>query len=314
MNATNNSGGNVATNNPPVIPPVVPPSTTSGTTATTKRYTACPPGTYLSTDGTCKQNPVYSKPYDGNIVAAAGAAAQLAPPIYAALKPYQKVGAIPGAPSVRGALLGRENMNTERGNVRDMYTAVNQEVTNNNTGAAGFAIRQAANVTAGKQMLDVANAEAKINTELRGKEAVLGQDASKFNAENSMKGQMFNADLEQRQNQYIDERNLGVVDAASARLAGMANTYNQYKATDHLARVTNANTHSLERDKMYESLLKDSQKQNSQFYGASDAELRRIAAGLVEEQMGGVGRTGGVRQYISRLGELKSARATKAKL
>ena len=125
---------------------------------------------------------------------------------------------------------------------------------------------------------------------------------------------MFNADLEQRQNQYIDERNLGVVDAASARLAGMANTYNQYKATDHLARVTNANTHSLERDKMYESLLKDAQKQNSQFYGASDAELRRIAAGLVEEQMGGVGRTGGVRQYISRLGELKSARATKAKL
>jgi hypothetical protein len=314
MNATNNSGGNVATNNPPVIPPVVPPSTTSGTTATTKRYTACPPGTYLSTDGTCKQNPVYSKPYDGNIVAAAGAAAQLAPPIYAALKPYQKVGAIPGAPSVRGALLGRENMNTERGNVRDMYTAVNQEVTNNNTGAAGFAIRQAANVTAGKQMLDVANAEAKINTELRGKEAVLGQDASKFNAENSMKGQMFNADLEQRQNQYIDERNLGVVDAASARLAGMANTYNQYKATDHLARVTNANTHSLERDKMYESLLKDAQKQNSQFNGATDAELRRIAAGLVEEQMGGVGRTGGVRQYISRLGELKSARATKAKL
>jgi flagellum-specific peptidoglycan hydrolase FlgJ len=314
MQQVNSGGGNVATNNPPVVPPVVPPSTTSGTTTTTKRYTACPPGTYLSTDGTCKQNPTYSKPYDGNIVAAIGAGAQLIPPIYAALNPYQKVGAIPGAPSVRGALLGRENYNPERRNVGDMYTAVNQEVTNNNTGAAGFAIRQAANVTAGKQMLDIANAESKVNTELRGKEAVLGQDASKFNAENSMKGQMFNADLAQRQNQYVDERNVGVVDAAANRLAGMANTYNQYKATDHLARVTNANTHSLERDKMYESLLKDAQNKNSQFNGATDAELRRIAAGLVEEQMGGVGRTGGVRQYISRLGELKSARATKAKL
>lgn len=317
INNVNNTGGNVATITPPsttVIPPVIPPSTISGNTATTKRYTPCPPGTYLSTDGTCKQTPEYSKPYDGNIVAAIGAGAQLIPPIYAALNPYQKVGAIPGAPSVRGALLGRENYNPERGNVRDMYTAVNQEVTNNNTGASGFAIRQAANVTAGKQMLDVANAEAKVNTELRGKEAVLGQDASKFNAENSMKGQMFNADLAQKQNQYVDERNVGVVDAAANRLAGMANTYNQYKATDHLARVTNANTHSLERDKMYESLLKDAQNKNSQFNGASDAELRRIAAGLVEEQMGGVGRTGGVRQYISRLGELKSARATKAKL
>ena len=314
MQQVNSGGGDVATNNPPVIPPVVPPSTTSGTTATTKRYTACPPGTYLSTDGTCKENPVYSKPYDGNIVAAIGAGAQLIPPIYAALKPYQKVGPIAGAPSVKGAILGRDNMNQERTTSREMNTAINQEVTNNNTGAAGFAIRQAAMAAANKQMLEIANAESKANIDLRGKEAVLGQDASKYNADNSMKGQMFNADLEQKQNQYVDERNLGVVDAAAARLAGMANTYNQYKATDHLARVTNANTHSLERDKMYESLLKDSQNKNSQFNGASDAELRRIAAGLVEEQMGGVGRTGGVRQYISRLGELKSARATKAKL
>ena len=317
MQQVNSGGGNVATNTPPSTtgtPPVVPPSTTSGTTATTRRYTPCPPGTYLSTDGTCKETPEYSKPYDGNIAAAAGAAAQLIPPIYAALNPYERVGSIPGAPSVKGALLGRENYNTERGNVRDMYTAVNQEVTNNNTGAAGFAIRQAANVTAGKQMLEVANAESRVNTELRGKEAVLGMDASKFNAENSMKGQMFNADLAQKQNQYVDERNVGIVDALGNRLAGAANTYNQYKATDALARATNANTNSLERYKMYESLLKDSQKQNSQFNGASDAELRRIAAGLVEEQMGGVGKTGGVRQYISRLGELKSARATKAKL
>lgn len=314
MQQVNSGGGDVATNIPPVIPPVVPPSTTSGTTATTRRYTPCPPGTYLSTDGTCKENPVYSKPYDGNIVAAIGAGAQLIPPIYAALKPYQKVGPIAGAPSVKGAILGRDNMNQERTTSREMNTAINQEVTNNNTGAAGFAIRQAAMAAANKQMLEIANAESKANIDLRGKEAVLGQDASKYNADNSMKGQMFNADLEQKQNQYVDERNIGVVDAAANRLAGMANTYNQYKATDHLARVTNANTHSLERDKMYESLLKDSQKQNSQFNGASDAELRRIAAGLVEEQMGGVSRTGGVRQYISRLGELKSARATKAKL
>lgn len=319
VNATNNSGGNVATNNPPANTgtgsgTTTNTGTTTGTGTTTRRYTPCPPGTYLSTDGTCKQTPEYSKPYDGNIAAGIGAVAQLAPPIYAALKPYQKVGPIAGAPSVRGAILGRENMNQERTTSREMNTAINQEVTNNNTGAAGFAIRQAAMAAANKQMLEIANAESKANIDLRGKEAVLGQDASKFNADNSMKGQMFNADLEQKQNQYVDERNIGVVDAAAERLAGMANTYNQYKATDHLARVTNANTHSLERDKMYESLLKDSQNKNSQFYNVPDAELRRIAAGLVEEQMGGVGRTGGVRQYISRLGELKSARATKAKL
>jgi len=315
MQQVNSGGGNVATNNPPVVPPVVPPSTTSGTTTETpKRYTACPPGTYLSTDGTCKQNPTYSKPYDGNIVAAAGAAAQLIPPIYAALNPYQRVGSIPGAPSVKGALLGRKNFNAERSQVAEMNTATNEAVTNANTGAAGFAIRQAAMAAANKQMLAIGKAEGEVNTELRGKEAVLGQDASKFNAENVMKRDMFNADLKQKQNQYVDERNVGIVDALGNRLAGAANTYNQYKATDHLARVTNANTHSLERDKMYESLLKDAQNKNSQFNGASDAELRRIAAGLVEEQMGGVGRTGGVRQYISRLGELKSARATKAKL
>ena len=314
MQQVNSGGGNVATNTPPVIPPVVPPSTTSGTTATTKRYTACPPGTYLSTDGTCKETPKYSKPYDGNIAAAAGAAAQLIPPIYAALNPYERVGSIAGAPSVRGALLGRKNFNAERSQVADMNTATNEAVTNANTGAAGFAIRQAAMAAANKQMLAIAKAEGEVNTELRGKEAVLGQDASKFNAENVMKRDMFNADLKQKQNQYVDERNVGIVDALGNRLAGAANTYNQYKATDALARATNANTNSLERYKMYESLLKDSQKQNSQFYGASDAELRRIAAGLVEEQTGGVGKTGGVRQYISRLGELKSARATKAKL
>ena len=315
ISTANDPEVNVATNNPPANTGTGSGTTTTNTgTTPTRRYTPCPPGTYLSTDGTCKQTPEYSKPYDGNIVAAAGAAAQLIPPIYAALNPYERVGAIAGAPSVRGALLGRKNFNAERSQVQGMNTATNEAVTNANTGASGFAIRQAAMAAANKQMLDIAKAEGEVNTELRGKEAVLGQDASKYNADNAMKRDMFNADLKQRQNQYIDERNIGVVDAAANRIAGMANTYNQYKATDHLARVTNANTHSLERDKMYESLLKDSQKQNSQFYGVPDAELRRIAAGLVEEQMGGVGRTGGVRQYISRLGELKSARATKAKL
>jgi GH24 family phage-related lysozyme (muramidase) len=301
---------------PSVVPPVVPPVTTTppGNTTTTKRYTPCPPGTYLSTDGTCKQTPEYSKSYNPNLAAGVAAVAQLIPPIVGIVKPYERVGNIPGAPSVKGALLGRENLNQERATSREMNTAINQEVTNNNTGAAGFAIRQAAANSANKQMLDIANAENRANTELRGKEAMLGMEASKFNAENSMKGQMFNAEMQQRQNQYVDERRLGIADALAGRTAGIVNDYNTYKANDHLARVTNANTHSLERDKMYESLLKDSQNKNSQFNGASDAELRRIAAGLVEEQMGGVGRTGGVRQYISRLGELKSARATKAKL
>ena len=313
INTANNPGGNVATNTPPANTGTGS-GTTTGTGTTTRRYTPCPPGTYLSTDGTCKQTPEYSKPYDGNLVAAAGAAAQLIPPIYAALNPYERVGAIAGAPSVRGALLGRKNFNAERSQVADMATATNEAVTNTNTGASGFAIRQAAMAAANKQMLAIAKAEGEVNTELRGKEAVLGQDASKYNADNAMKRDMFNADLKQRQNQYIDERNVGVVDAAAERLAGAGRTYNEYQATAHLARVTNANTLSLERDKMYESLLKDAQKQNSQFYNVPDAELRRIAAGLVEERSGGVGRTGGVRQYISRLGELKSARATKAKL
>jgi hypothetical protein len=70
---------------------------------------------------------------------------------------------------------------------------------------------------------------------------------------------------------------------------------------------------------------------NSQFYNVPDAELRRMAAGISEQIYGDMGivaeapatttttttqnaKTGGVRQYVSRLGELKSARATKAKL
>jgi hypothetical protein len=311
-------------------------TTTSGTTTTdagttettestegTKQKEPCGPGTYLSTDGSCQPVPPFKqgKGIDGSIAAGLG---QLVPVGAALLNPYKIAPGIAGAPSIKGPLMPRMNMNQERASAIQQNVAYKNAVVNQNAGPASLAILGAANTKTNEQLLGIAKQEQDANKQLAAQEGSLAMEASKFTADTDQKRQMFNKEFNQKERQYRREDILGALDTAASRIAGIFKDKKSYDAQERLARALDE-THSYDRFSIYEQLAKQANKKDSPYYGVPDAELRRMAAGISEQIYGDMGivaeapgtapaRTGGVRQYISRLGELKSARATKAKL
>jgi hypothetical protein len=292
-------------------------------TETTKKREPCPPGTYLSTDGTCQPVPAFKqgRGIDGSMLAGLG---QLVPVGAALLNPYKIAPGIMGAPAIKGALMPRMNMNQERASAIQQNVAFKNAVLGQNSGPAALIAMQNANSKTGQQMLGIAKQEQDANKQLAAQEGSLAMEASKFNADTGQKTQMFNKEFNKDERRYRREDILGALDSAASRIAGIFKDKKSYEAQERLARALDE-TKSYDRFSIYEQLAKQANQKNSPYYGVPDAELRRMAAGISEQIYGDMGivaeapgtapaRTGGVRQYISRLGDLKSARATKAKL
>jgi hypothetical protein len=344
MQQVNSGGGDVATNIPPVIPPVVPPSTTSGTTATTRRYTPCPPGTYRSGDGSCKD--VGDVPQASRISGALMAGLGQLIPVGAALaNPYKIAPGIMGAPGIKGALMPRVNLNQERASAIQQNVAYKNAVLGQNAGPASLVAMQSANTKTNQQMLTIAQQEQNQNRQLAAQEASLAMDASKFNADTDQKRQMFNTEFNQGERRYRREDILGALDTGASRIAGIVKDDRAFKADERLANALDE-TGSYDRFSILEQLNKEAKRKNFPYYGTTETERRRIAAAMHKElnpegyvgkseytklqeeknklqkekeekekaEKEGKAKFGGARQYVSRLGQLSGVRATKAKI
>jgi hypothetical protein len=326
----------------PVVPPVVPPKPPeTPTEPLPEKFTECPPGTYRSTDGTCK--PLGDVPQksgmSGTMLAGLG---QLIPVGAALMNPYKIAPGIAGAPAVKGSLMPRMNLNQERASAIQQNVAYKNAVLGQNAGPAALVAMQSANAKTDQQMMQIAKQEQDTNRQLAAEEGKLGMQASMFNAESQQKTQMFNKEFNQKERQYRREDILGALDTGAARIAGIVKDDRNFKAQERLATALDE-TGSYDRFSILEQLNKEAKRKGSPYYGTTEAERRRMASAMYKElnpegyvskseytklqeekekikkekeelEKAGKAKFGGARQYVSRLGQLSGVRATKAKL
>jgi len=306
-----------------------------------KKYEPCPPGTYRSGDGTCKDvgDVPQGNRISGTMLAGLG---QLVPVGAALANPYKIAPGIVGAPSVKGALMPRVNLNQERASAIQQNVAYKNAVVNQNAGPASLVAMQSANTKTNQEMLKIDQQEQFDNFRNASEENKMGMQASMFNAENQQKSQMFNTEFNQKERQYRREDILGALDTGAARIAGIVKDDRAFKADERLANALDE-TGSYDRFTILEQLNREAKRKNSPYANTTEAERRRIAAAMHRElnPEGYVGKSeytklqeenakmkkeqeeaakknqakfGGARQYVSRLGELSGVRGTKAKL
>ena len=288
------------------------------------RLQPCPTGQYRDAAGNCKQP--MEPPADGINPTLIAGVSQLIPPIYGMVNRYQTAKGIPGiagAAGIRGPLMPRVNLNRERDQSAKSNTAVRNFISSNNTGPGGIIAAMTANKDMNEQMLSIASKESAANKELAGEEAKLGMQASMFNAEQDLKRQGINADINQfnkklevGEKQYRREEIMGAIDTAVSRVAGVVKDERMYKATERLAKALDQ-TKSYDRYEVYEKFVKEKKKKGSPFANMSDYELRLMAAAIVGEttvvppsgkegeEGGDKKKLGGIKKYVSRLGDLK---------
>lgn len=306
-----------------------------------KKYEPCPPGTYRSGDGTCKDvgDVPQGNRISGTMLAGLG---QLIPVGAALMNPYKIAPGIIGAPAVKGSLMPRMNLNQERASAIQQNVAYKNAVLGQNAGPAALVAMQSANSKTDQQMMQIAKQEQDTNRQLAAEEGKMGMQASMFNAETQQKTQMFNKEFNQKERQYRREDLLGALDTGAARIAGIVKDDRAFKAQERLATALDE-TGSYDRFSILEQLNKESKRKNSPYYGTTEAERRRMAAAMHRElnpegyvgkseytklqeekdrlqkekeelEKAGKAKFGGARQYVSRLGQLSGVRATKAKL
>ena len=275
-------------------------------------------------------NPPRNKKINGAIIAGIG---QLAPLAYVLKRPYRPeskleriagtVGGV-GATSVKGATIGRVNMNAERAAAERNTVALKNMIQNSNAGPGGIAAMMAANTAQATQLNTIANQEQEANKRLAAEEATLGQQASMANAEMAQRADMANlqnqlevnkANLEasiQEAKMRIDEKRykreeeMGALDTFAGRVANIYKDDRSYKSQERLANAMD-DAGSYARFQYYEDLKKQAKNKDSEFYGKTDKELRDYAAQQYNDWIG-TSKTGGARRYTTRLGELTRGR------
>jgi hypothetical protein len=237
---------------------------------------------------------------------------QTIPAAYAAFNP---INVKPIAPSLAtgyvtpGAVgrtnIGRISLNTYRGENQGNLSAMNQAL-QNMSGPGAVAGMLAAKTKADQQSLAIANAEQNQNTALAAKEADLNAGISKFNVGNAMQAQTTNAGIAQQnaarmqqamqfntQLKYAKdvenrEQMLGALDRGTAAIVQNNLANRQLDATERLAGVYDAYS-------AYNRYLGATQAQNN-------------AAKKEEDKTNQVAKFGGVKKYVSRLGDLKNVK------
>jgi hypothetical protein len=248
-----------------------------------------------------------------------GGAAQLIGPAYAMLKPYKKTAGMAAASTISAPSLARVDKSGEIEDARRQQNAMNTYLKNTNLGPGKIiAMQSVASKTADEiakisQRQDqenraIKNAEAQIAAEVAGRNQAAQLEASKSN---------MMADI--NQNQYMDERNLGVAEALGKDLAGMSMDQRKLDMQYRIARGLDK-TGSLNRYEIMEQLRKQAKNPESPVYEKTEAELQQIASDLgykviqvlandkKEKRFGGM-----ARKYTSRLGDLSTKRNTTAK-
>jgi hypothetical protein len=295
--------------------------------ATAENGKDCPPGYYPDLKGNCIKAPENLDLTDRRIPGLAEGLVQLAPVLYAAANPFERVKAIASPQGIAAPKLGRVNADREIEDSRRNFNGVRKFIENSNIGPGKFALLSNLATKSAKEAGAIAEATNRQNTELRGKEAQLAASISQNNQNAALEAARANATIQLQQNTYEDERRLAIVDALATRLAGIGKDVRNYKLQKDIARSLDE-TGAFSRNEMMDQLRILAKKKGSPVYGMNEAELRGIASvygenyglsGIVikddkKEKDSEKKKLGGMkRSYTSRLGELTSAKKTLAK-
>lgn len=240
--------------------------------------------------------------------------------------------------------LGRVSYNAERAANQQNVAAMNQAL-QNMSGPGAVAGMMAAKTKADQQALQIAQAEQNTNMARAGEEAKVNAGISQFNVGQAMQAQaennrigMYNAEMMNKANafnttarmqadMYNLETKLGAGEKVASTVIQSKKDADTLKATNRLANAMDYSK-SLYRDDTFATLKKASQDpNNTDFYGKTDAELMDYAIKYSKKMYGDMGNVvttatanteetkkkfGGVKKYVSRLGDLKNNRTFKA--
>jgi hypothetical protein len=248
-----------------------------------------------------------------------GGAAQLIGPAYAMLKPYKKTKAMAMPGSVSAPSLARVDKSGEIEDARRQQNAMNTYLKNTNLGPGRIIAMQSVASKTADEIAKISQRQDQENRAIKNSEAQIAAEVAGRNQAAQLEASKANMMADINQNQYMDERNLGVAEALGKNLAGMSMDQRKLDMQYKIARGLDK-TGSLNRYEIMEQLRKQAKNPESPVYQKSEAELQQIASDLgykvvqvladdkEEKRFGGMSR-----KYTSRLGDLSTKRNTTAK-
>ena len=249
-----------------------------------------------------------------------GGLAQLAGPAYAMLKPYKKTKGMAAAQSVTAPSLARVDKSGEIEDARRQQNAMNTYLKNTNLGPGKIIAMQSVATKTADEIAKISLRQDAENRAIKNAEAQIAAEVARGNQAAQLETSKANMLADINQNQYMDERNLGVAEAFGKGLAGMSMDQRKLDMQYYIARGLDK-TGSLNRYEIMEQLRKQAKNPESSVYKKSEAELQQIASDLgykvievvaddeeTKKRLGGMGR-----KYTSRLGDLSTKRNTTAK-
>jgi hypothetical protein len=201
--------------------------------------------------------------------------------------------------------IGRISYNTERAANQGNLSAMNQAL-QNMSGPGAVAGMLAAKTKADQQNLAIANAEQNQNVGLAAKEAEMNTNISRFNVGNAMQAQTTNAGIAQQNAARMQQANqfntqlkyakdvenreqiLGALDRGSQSIVQSDIDKRRLQSTERLAGIYDA----------YQAY--------NRYLGATQAQNN--ATKKEEDKTNQVAKFGGVKKYVSRLGDLKNVK------
>jgi hypothetical protein len=248
-----------------------------------------------------------------------GGLAQLAGPAYAMLKPYKKSAAMATAQGAAAPKFARVDKSGEMEDARRQQNAMNTYLKNTNLGPGKIIAMQSVATKTSDELRKISDAQDRENRAIKNLEAQTAAEVAGRNQAAELEASKANMMADINQNQYKDERNLGVAEAFGKDIAGISMDQRKLDMQYKIARGLDK-TGSLGRYEIMEQLRKQSKDPESAVYQKSEAELQQIASELgykVVEVLADdkeTKRLGGMaRKYTSRLGDLSTKRNTTAK-
>jgi hypothetical protein len=236
------------------------------------------------------------------------------------LKPYKKTKGMAAAQSVTAPSLARVDKSGEIEDARRQQNAMNTYLKNTNLGPGKIIAMQSVASKTADEIAKISQRQDQENRAIKNAEAQIAAEVAGRNQAAQLETSKANMMADINENQYMDERNLGVAEALGKGLAGMSMDQRKLDMQYNIARGLDK-TGSLNRYEIMEQLRKQAKNPESPVYQKTEGELQQIAADLgykvvevladdpeTKKRLGGMGR-----KYTSRLGDLSTKRNTTAK-
>ena len=249
-----------------------------------------------------------------------GGLAQLAGPAYAMLKPYKKTTGMAAASTISAPQFARVDKSGEIEDARRQQNAMNTYLKNTNLGPGKIIAMQSVATKTADEIAKISLRQDTENRAIKNLEAQTAAEVAGRNQAAQLETSKANMMADINQNQYMDERNLGVAEALGKGISGMSMDQRKLDMQYKIARGLDK-TGSLNRYEIMEQLRKQAKNPESPVYQKSEGELQQIASELgykvvevladdpeTKKRLGGMGR-----KYTSRLGDLSTKRNTTAK-